>query len=107
MLSRHLPALAIGAIALLPATVTHAETPRAVVVRFADLDLSRAADVQTLYRRIRIAAEDACEPRWRTGSIFELPTYRTCVHTSVSRAITQVDSPALTAYHQTRRDGAG
>jgi len=73
--------------------------PVSVVVKYADLDLNRPADVRLLYRRIRLAADRSCGERVLTGSHLALTSWQQCVAAAVDAAVLQVDRPALTAYH--------
>jgi UrcA family protein len=70
-----------------------------VAVRYADLDLSRPADVKVLYHRIRLAADATCGERELTGAHLPLPSWEQCVAQAVDAAVARVDRPALTAYH--------
>ena len=71
-----------------------------ISVRYADLDLSRPADVKTLYQRIRHAADRACGERELTGSHTVIPSWKHCVTDAVDNAVIQLDRPALSAYHR-------
>ncbi|MGA8705493.1 MAG: UrcA family protein [Steroidobacteraceae bacterium] len=71
-----------------------------VSVRYADLDLSRPADVKVLYQRIGRAANAVCGERELTGSHLPLPSWRRCVADAVDHAVVQLDRPALSAYHR-------
>jgi len=62
------------------------------VVKFADLDLSRPAAAQELYRRIRNAARRVCAEY--NPSAYE----RSCAQQAVARAEAEVDAPQLTAH---------
>jgi len=73
--------------------------PVSVSVKYADLDLSRPADVKVLYHRIHRAADAACGERELMGSHLPLPSWSQCVAQAVDAAVAQVDRPALTAYH--------
>jgi UrcA family protein len=77
-----------------------------VTVRYADLDLRRPADVEKLYQRIRHAAYGACGERELTGSHAVLPSWQKCVTDAVDQAVTQLDRPALTAYHREHSEAA-
>ena len=70
---------------------------RKEVVRYSDLDLTRAAGAATLYRRISAAARDVCEPvnsqRWAVNK---------CVDLALARAVADVDAPALTERYLAR-----
>jgi UrcA family protein len=61
--------------------------PRREIVRFADLDLTRPAGAQELYRRIRNAAREVCTAYGPLGYD------RSCVQ----QAVADVDAPRLTA----------
>jgi UrcA family protein len=67
-----------------------ADVPRAVV-RFADLDLTRPAGAQELYRRIQKAARVVCAAYGSIGYD------RSCADHAVERAVAEVDAPLLTA----------
>jgi UrcA family protein len=73
---------------------------KAVVVRFADLDLNQSRDIQVLYHRINLAAGVACGQRELTGSRLPLPSWQRCVASAVDSAVSRVDRPALNAYHR-------
>ena len=73
---------------------------KAVVVRFADLDLKQPKDIQILYRRINLAAGVACGTRELTGSRLPSPSWQHCVAGAVDSAISRLDRPALSAYHR-------
>jgi UrcA family protein len=69
-------------------------------VKFGDLDLARTAGAATLYSRIQAAARAVCEPA--TGARESLLLVRRCVDQSITRAVADVNAPALTGYHLTR-----
>ena len=78
-----------------------AEQPQtaSVTVSFADLDLSKAAGAQTLYKRIKAAARQVC------GSIdgytyMKSQRWRECYQSAIADAVARVDRPSLTALHQ-------
>jgi UrcA family protein len=72
------------------------ETPISKVVRFGDLDITKPAGAQALYRRIQAAAQQVCAlPMSRTLVTAELE--RTCTRTAVDGAVRQVNSEQLTA----------
>jgi UrcA family protein len=73
---------------------------KAVVVRFADLDLNQSKDIQILYHRINLAAGVACGQRELTGSRLPLPSWQHCVAGAVESAVLRLDRPALSAYHR-------
>jgi UrcA family protein len=86
--------------AALFAVATGAELPHSVTVRFTDLNLDRAADVARLYHRIRVAARSACGARDLELTNWVDPDWQRCVYVAVAQAVTRVDRPALSAYHQ-------
>lgn len=61
------------------------------VVRFADLDLSKPADVEKLHRRVWITARDLC---WKSGvmSIYDGPAMQSCTKDAAERALAEVQS---------------
>jgi UrcA family protein len=68
-------------------------------VSFADLDLTRAAAAATLYSRIHIAARQVCEPAVGAPILKALePTHR-CIEAAITRAVADVNAPALTNYY--------
>jgi hypothetical protein len=73
-------------------------------VRFGDLDLTRAAGAQELYRRITHAARDVCETIGPGGSAVGIRN-RACIDRAIARAVVDIDSPLLTERYerQTRR----
>jgi UrcA family protein len=88
-------------------TVSHAgatepnQVARSVVVRFADLDLTRSQDAQTLYNRLHAAARLVCE---YGGSGMEdlahLRMFHDCVERAMANAVTDVGSARVTAIRQ-------
>ena len=89
----------LTAVVLVPVAAA-ADELHSITVKFADLDLNRAGDVKVLYRRIHLAAEDACGEKELTGSHVILVSWRRCVELAVNQAVVQLDRPALSAYHQ-------
>ncbi len=78
---------------------------RAVVVSYADLDLTSTAGASTLYARLESAASKACghEP---TASLWELnrmAAYEACYEHALAKAVNQVDNDTLHALHAERR----
>ena len=90
----------IGALALYAASPSGvaAEVPADVpreIVKFGDLDLTRPAGAQELYRRISHAAQDVCETVSSGGSATTIAN-RLCADQAIARAIVAIDSPLLT-----------
>jgi UrcA family protein len=110
------PKILINAAVLLLAAVwqygAFASTPpagediRRITVHFDDLNLEQPRGVAVLYRRVRLAAEQACGEPQRPGEAILSSDWRACVAQAVERAVVTVDRPALTAYHRqhTRSD---
>ena len=102
-----LKAVFVGALIFCPLSwdciaATPSKDVRTEVVRFADLDLTRAAGAQELYRRIEQAARDACEPRG--AYYYGLHVDTTCRKSAIARAVSHVDAPLLTEHQQTLTD---
>jgi UrcA family protein len=84
--------LVLGLIAATPAL---AGEPAAVKVPYGDLDLSTQAGAQTLYNRIAGAARTVCGYEGRP--LLERSSWKACYRDAISGAITQVNSPLLSA----------
>jgi UrcA family protein len=69
------------------------------IVSYSELNLSSAAGIATLYRRITGAAEEVCGPAERPGSRLPSLDYRECVARAVDEAVRAVHRPELSAYH--------
>ncbi|MGH8236598.1 MAG: UrcA family protein [Steroidobacteraceae bacterium] len=69
-------------------------------VSFADLDLSKPAGAQTLYKRIQAAARRVCGPADRYTHLTPSKVFRECYETAIADAVAQVDRPSLTALHK-------
>jgi UrcA family protein len=69
-----------------------------VVVSYTDLDLSTTEGVQTLYKRISIAAREVC-PFEDTRDLARMAIAYKCRQASVSRAVRDIHSPQLAALH--------
>lgn len=68
------------------------------VVNFADLDLNNSRGVATLYKRIKSAADQVCEPA-DSVSFDTLTRLRRCKQQAIVKAVEDVNSPALTSLH--------
>jgi UrcA family protein len=89
-----------GEAALFAAATSAAELQESVTVRFSDLNLDRPADVARLYHRIRVTAQGICGERDLVLSSWPNPAWERCVNDAVTQAVSRVDRPALSAYHQ-------
>ena len=72
---------------------------REQTVSFAGLDLTQAAGVEILYRRIRAAAKSVCQDLYTLDLGDRRALWDRCVENSMAHAIANVDSPALAALH--------
>jgi len=102
----HVTAILCG-IALMNAAgaETRFAEPVTKVVNYADLNLNTPAGTQVLYGRLRAAAAVVCklhEGRTLKGMSRE----RACFDQAIARAVKQIDSPTVTAYHLARTDKA-
>jgi len=87
------------AMAAQTATAADLEGPKQLLVQYADLDLTRPAGAQVLFRRIQSAAKLVCSPLESKELLHN--RFEHCVSDAVARAVTHVDRPALSAYlHQ-------
>jgi UrcA family protein len=93
-------ATAIGgpALAQEPAAATTTSWSVTYPVRYSDLDVSTMKGAQTLYLRIRYAAETLCESAATWGK----KEGEACVHKAVNDAVARIDAPLLKQYTQLR-----
>jgi UrcA family protein len=104
---KHLNAVLIGALTLYPLSwdclaAAPSKEVRTEVVRFADLDLTRPAGAQELYRRIEHAARDVCEPLG--ADHYGVHAYMTCRKSAIAGAIRHVGAPLLTEHERALMD---
>ena len=96
---KHLATTLIGALtlyAISPSGLAAAPIEvRSQVVRFAELDLTRPAGAQELYRRIQHAAREVCGYYGPGGYD------RGCADRAIARAVAEVGAPLLTARYET------
>ena len=97
---KHLATTLVGALTLYAISpsglaATASDELRREVVRFADLDLTRPAGAQQLYRRIERAAHEVCAAYGSRGYD------RSCADAAIGRAVAEVGAPLLTAHQQT------
>lgn len=100
--SELLPALAAIAITVTPCISTQASpapAPPGIRIVYDDLNLATAAGVEALYGRVRVAAEQLCEPtRAVTGTRLS-NGYERCVKDAVATTVQKINLPNLTALH--------
>ena len=103
---RSLAALALlGAAATLAPALASAsptsEVSHSIVVRYADLDTTKPADVQRLYLRIKLAAQSVCRNyEWS-------PVQQDCYEAAVADAVAHAHKPLLTALVERRGTSRG
>ncbi len=71
-------------------------------VSYADLDLTRDAGAAALYSRIHFAARQVCEPVSATWTWKVIEPARRCIEAAITRAVADVNAPALTGYYLTK-----
>src|SRR5215813_9013167 len=73
--------------------------PPSRIVSFTDLNLSRPADVDTLYRRIRTAARSVCQQAISSTDPEALTHYEECYTATFDQAVAHVNH-TLAALHR-------
>ena len=93
----------------LPVAYSAEPNVKSLAVSYADLDLSKSAGAQTLYKRIKKAARRVCGPVDNYTFLTPAKTFRQCYEQAIADAVAQVDRPSLTALHQdeTSRTASG
>ena len=89
------------------ARAERAPAQQSVRISVSDLDLSKSADVATLYHRIRNAAEKTCGSDYVTGSRLSSDSKNQCVAQAVDGAVAQMHNPSLAAHHKPEATKAG
>ena len=87
----------MGTVALctaLSASVKAEDVP-SKVVRYNDLDISKADGAKVLYVRIRAAARHVCEIATGSEPILR-PAFKSCVDYAMDKAVKDVNAPMLT-----------
>jgi UrcA family protein len=74
--------------------------PTQLVVKYADLDLSKRGGVIELYQRIETAARVVCAPRF--ASVPTQPGLDVCLSDAITRAVVEINQPGLTHYFTAR-----
>lgn len=72
------------------------------VVSYVDLNLERPEGISKLYQRVSDAAERVCAPL-KSRELDLDSAWRKCVDGAVSRALVDINAPALTAVADARR----
>lgn len=87
------------ALATSTAQTPDADSPKQLLVRYADLDLARPAGASVLYHRLEGAAKIVCAPL-ESREPARILMFKNCVSDAMARAVTQVDRPGLDAYYR-------
>jgi UrcA family protein len=87
--------LTSGTVLAAPAT----DQVPAIVVSYADLDVSKPAGIETLYRRIDYAARQVCAPL-AGRDIRRTFLWRECRSEAMAAAVSTINRPMLTALHE-------
>ena len=74
------------------------------IVRFTDLDLSKADGAAVLYSRLRQAAAIVCSPL-QSKRLGMATQYQVCVDHAIAGAVASVDRPMLSQYHSSHTKG--
>jgi UrcA family protein len=109
MISTRLLVSIIGTLALASALLaphaTYADDQRpTAAVRYGDLNLDTRAGVDTLFRRIQVAAQEVCQEYEPRGTFAASAAHQLCMRNAISDAVRNVGSPALAAYYSERGD---
>jgi UrcA family protein len=83
------------------ASLASGSDPPQRIVKFGELDLDKPAGVETLYRRLRSAAKEVCKPGISVPQTLRSKS-RACTELTLADAVTQINHPNLTAYHDAR-----
>jgi UrcA family protein len=89
-------ALSCGAVSAHPSAQADVESAQ-TVVSYTDLDLSKEADVRSLYARLQRASARVCGEYKDLRSLSKKRSYDACYQESLSRAVDAVNHSAVTA----------
>ena len=92
----------LGFGAAMAASDADATEAQSVNVSYQDLDLSRTADVQKLYKRIKNAAASACLDAPPAMELARHLAWERCYSAAVDSAVMQVRSPELLALYRSQ-----
>ena len=92
----------LGCGAAMAVSNADAATGHDVTVSYQDLNLSRPADVRTLYKRIENAAASACLDAPPTAELARHLAWQRCYNAAVDSAVMQVRSPELLALYRSQ-----
>ena len=92
-------ACVLAGVSAVASTGASAETqPPRMVVRYGDLNLSRAVDVEKAYIRLRRAATVVC-PFADSSNYWLRVTAQPCVSAAIGRAVENINAPRLRSYY--------
>lgn len=77
-----------------------ADDPPSIKVSYAELDLSKPAGAQELYRRIKRAAKAVCGSSFSTADLRRSLNQKKCYESAIDDAVSRVDRPVLSALHK-------
>ena len=99
-----LAAAATVAVGMLPVARADfsSDEVRTMIVRFADLDTSRAPGAETLFRRLNAAAHSVCRDQGLDRALEQKHAFEQCVHAALGKALAEIDVPAVNAFAATR-----
>lgn len=103
--SRKSAVVALGAtmLALVSLNASAGADSSRQTVEFRDLDLTKSADTERLYRRLRTASQQVCGI-WDRGAASRHNPRTECAATALNNAVTTIGHPSLTALHAARTD---
>jgi len=93
--------VSVAALAISGIAAASSHDGHSVVVRYGDLNLNSQADVASLHKRLRNAAESVCSELDNRVMVLR-GIYEQCVSEAVSSAVTQVDNPNLSIFHKSK-----
>lgn len=83
------------------ASAPSAKDPLSKQVSYDDLDITRPAGVAVLYTRIKAAADVVCS-QYTGVPVRRMQMRNACMEQAIANAVTAVNEPKLTAYHEAR-----
>ena len=84
-----------------PADPLAATAPH-MTIRFRDLNLSDARDVEKLYLRIRLAAKMVCNEASSSSDGSRMSHWTRCFNATIDDAVVRINRPTLTALHNSK-----
>jgi UrcA family protein len=104
-ITRLIAALIVSGSILSVAEATPPSDVPTAVVKFGDLDATRPAGKEELYRRLTHAARSVChslDPSESGAKLQLTPLYKACIDQAVSGAVAQINRPEFTDYVASR-----